>query len=426
MDERASTPAAARGDRGESAASAQVGRAGRGGYPTARRVAALLWGLCLVIALATLVLLAIGPGRVPPSDIFSGVGGVSFLILAMTFASVGALVARRAPENRIGWIFLLTGLANSVQLLSWQYADVGLHATDLLPGATAAAVFNSVTGEATAGLLGLSLLLFPDGRLPSRRWRPALASLLVGMALLRAGRDAAPRAVRRAVRAGVEPVRPRGCGWSRGRGRLRRLVVRDRPGSRSELRRWSSACGERAASSVSSSSSCSRSALWRRLWPPSSWRPGSSGRRDICRRGSRWSACASRAFRSSPASPSSATACTRSTSSSIARSSTSRSPSSWPRRSQRRSCCSGRCSGAAQGGRPRRRRSSSRSPFARCARGYRTRSIAASTVPVTTRCGGLPSSSRTCAPDGRPPRGWRASFGRCCRTRGWSSSSSCQ
>jgi signal transduction histidine kinase len=59
-------------------------------------------------------------------------------------------------------------------------------------------VFNSVTGEATAGLLGLSLLLFPDGRLPSRSWRPALASLLIGMALLvlagtlRPGRYAEP------------------------------------------------------------------------------------------------------------------------------------------------------------------------------------------------------------------------------------------
>ena len=172
--------------------------AARGGQLTARLVARLSWALCLVIALATLVLVAIGPGRVLPSDIFSGVGGVSFLVLAMTFASVGALVARRVPEKKIGWIFLLTGLANSVQLLTWQYADVGLHATDRLPGATAAAVFNTLIGEATAGLLGLSFLLFPDGRLPSRRWRPALVSLLVGMALLvvagalRPGRYAEP------------------------------------------------------------------------------------------------------------------------------------------------------------------------------------------------------------------------------------------
>ena len=198
VDELASAHAAARDDRGDSGASAQVGRAARGGQLTARRVATLIWALCLVIALATFVLLAIGPGRVLPSDIFSGVGGVSFLVLAMTFASVGALVARRVPENGIGWIFLLTGLANSVQLLTWQYADVGLHATERLPGATAAAVFNTVIGEATAGLLGLSLLLFPDGRLPSRRWRPALVSLVVGMALLvlagtlRPGRYAEP------------------------------------------------------------------------------------------------------------------------------------------------------------------------------------------------------------------------------------------
>jgi signal transduction histidine kinase len=165
---------------------------------TARRVAALIWVLCVVFGVASLVLLAIGPGRVPPSDIFSGVGGASFLILALTFAAVGAIVARRVPENRIGWIFLGTGLANSVQLLSWQYADVGLHATQRLPGAPGAAVFNTVIGEATAGLLGLALLLFPDGRLPSGRWRPALASLVVGMALLvlagmlRPGRYAEP------------------------------------------------------------------------------------------------------------------------------------------------------------------------------------------------------------------------------------------
>ena len=167
-----------------------------GGGP--RWVAALAWGLCVVIGGAALVLLAIGPGRALPSDIFSGVGGASFLVLAMTFASVGALVAWRAPGNTIGWVFVLAGFANSVQLLSWQYADVGLHATDRLPGATAAAVFNNVIGEATAGLLGLSLLLFPDGRLPSSRWRPALASLLLGMTLLalagtlRPGRYAEP------------------------------------------------------------------------------------------------------------------------------------------------------------------------------------------------------------------------------------------
>ena len=143
-----------------------------------------LWGACVALGLAALVLIAVGPGRVPPSDIFAGAGGAAFVLLALTFATVGALVARRAPGNRIGWIFLLAGLANAAQVLTWSYADVGLHAGRHLAGAPAAAVINQVISEETAGLLGIALLLFPDGRLPSRRWRPALACLLAGIVLL--------------------------------------------------------------------------------------------------------------------------------------------------------------------------------------------------------------------------------------------------
>jgi len=184
MDELASSTPALPADRRGGSAPLGASLTAGSGYTTARRIAAVVLGLCVAIAVATLVLLVVGPGRVLPSDIFSGVGGASFLILTLTFASVGALVARRVPENRIGWIFLFTGLAEAVQLLSWQYADVGLRASQRFPGADAAAVFNTVMSEATAGLLGLSLLLFPDGRLPSRRWRPALTTLLLGMALL--------------------------------------------------------------------------------------------------------------------------------------------------------------------------------------------------------------------------------------------------
>src|SRR5947207_10892648 len=126
---------AARGCCGDSAACAETDVPAGVGDVTARRLAGPAWALCVVMAVATLVLLVIGPGRTLPSDIFSGLGGVSFLILALTFASVGAIVARRVPENRIGWIFCLTGVATSVQLLSWQYADVGLHRADRLAGA---------------------------------------------------------------------------------------------------------------------------------------------------------------------------------------------------------------------------------------------------------------------------------------------------
>lgn len=154
---------------------------------TPRRSAALMWLACVVLAVPTAVLLAIGPSSIlatQPSDIFAGIGGAAFLLLALTFASVGAIVAWRVPGNPIGWIFCVTGLVNCVNLVTWQYADVDLHTAHHLPGSTAAVVINNVIGEQTAGWLALALLLFPDGRLPARRWRPALVGLVAGMALL--------------------------------------------------------------------------------------------------------------------------------------------------------------------------------------------------------------------------------------------------
>jgi signal transduction histidine kinase len=151
---------------------------------TAPRWAALVWALTVVAAVPTIVLLAIGPDRPQRDDIFAGGSGAAFLALAVVFVSVGALVARRVPANRTGAIFCVVGLAFALQLLSWQYADVGLHPAGRLPGAAVVATFNTVFGEATAGLLGLSLLLFPTGRLPARGWRVALAGLVAGMLCL--------------------------------------------------------------------------------------------------------------------------------------------------------------------------------------------------------------------------------------------------
>ena len=196
---------------------------------TARRVAALIWGLCVLIAVATLILLVIGPGRVLPSDIFAGVGGVSFLILALTFASVGAIVARRVPENTIGWIFLLTGLANSVQLLSWQYADVGLHATHRFAWRDRGGRLQHRDRRGDRGAARpLAAPVSRTGGSPRGGGGRRSGACSLGMTLLvlagtlRPGRYAEPFAT------GVEPVRPRGRARGDGRGRPRRLAVRDR------------------------------------------------------------------------------------------------------------------------------------------------------------------------------------------------------
>jgi hypothetical protein len=147
-----------------------------------RRAAPLTVALCAVIAVASAVLLALAPARPLPADVFTGAGGASFLVLSLMFAVVGALVAARVPENRIGWIFCAIGAYCSVLVLAWAYADYGLNvASEAPPGTAVAAAF---PGEALAPLFGFAVLAFPDGRLPSRRWRPVAALLALAMALL--------------------------------------------------------------------------------------------------------------------------------------------------------------------------------------------------------------------------------------------------
>jgi len=148
-----------------------------------RRLAWMSWTVCVAIAVPTLVLLALGAGEQTPADEFglAGFGGLAFLVAALAFATTGALVASRVPANPIGWIFCLMGFLLAVGNLPYQYADYALFVSPgSLPGGVSAAVAQNFGLPPCFGLLGASLLLFPDGRLPSRRWRPALGVALAG------------------------------------------------------------------------------------------------------------------------------------------------------------------------------------------------------------------------------------------------------
>ena len=97
-----------------------------------------------------------------------------FAVLALTYPTVGALVASRRPENPIGWIFLATGLiALAFQGFALVYADYDLFVRPgSLPGTEYMAWFSQWIALPFV-VLGtvLLLLLFPSGHLPSRRWQ---------------------------------------------------------------------------------------------------------------------------------------------------------------------------------------------------------------------------------------------------------------
>jgi hypothetical protein len=98
---------------------------------------------------------------------------------ALLYTGAGRLITRRLPGNAIGWLLGLIGLLVAAEMLTEQYTVYGLvTAPGSLPGARLIGWFSTFAIELAVFLLPLLLLLFPDGRLPSRRWRPQLWAIL--------------------------------------------------------------------------------------------------------------------------------------------------------------------------------------------------------------------------------------------------------
>ena len=127
-----------------------------------------LLGLALLLDLLTGEVLPPGPPGERPGPALAVLTGV----LSLAFPTLGALIASRLPTNPIGWIFCGVGLLYTAQRFSTAYADYALLENLAFPGGEYVAWFSGLLdfkGPILAGVF--VMLLFPDGRLLSRRWR---------------------------------------------------------------------------------------------------------------------------------------------------------------------------------------------------------------------------------------------------------------
>jgi hypothetical protein len=144
------------------------------GHRAAAQLAWSLWVLSLTLVSLGLLLLILNWSRAGmllfvywpedywPEEMFVGVA----------FSTVGAVIASRHPEHPIGWMFCAIGLLAGVDYLSAQYVAYSLLAQRAsLPGSEVLAWVNSWVSVPHIGLYVFLALLFPDGRLPSARWR---------------------------------------------------------------------------------------------------------------------------------------------------------------------------------------------------------------------------------------------------------------
>ena len=144
----------------------------------ARRLARVMAGVAIV---SILVAFAIRLTALPPAE---DPVDTAVILVALLFGAMGWLIASRRPENAIGWLFLSVAVGVAIDAILISLAALG-NVRMAFP--TVVRVADWTDGWMWIPLVFVPtifpLLLFPDGRLPSRRWRPFVWAGAVGLVL---------------------------------------------------------------------------------------------------------------------------------------------------------------------------------------------------------------------------------------------------
>ncbi len=140
--------------------------------PRIRVVAWSFAGFTALVLVAAMVLLGLDTRVMTASRVgsyaFAGAG-------CLVYAGIGGLLAARVPRNAIGWLLGLTGFWLAANMFLEQYGLRGLAAAPgSLPAVRPVAALGQAANNLIFATLILVVLLFPTGRLPSKRWRPVL------------------------------------------------------------------------------------------------------------------------------------------------------------------------------------------------------------------------------------------------------------
>jgi hypothetical protein len=129
----------------------------------------LAWSLFALSAVLFAFALVVGQRATPvfsPLSLRVHLWAIGLICAAfMTFSAVGALVASRSPTNGVGWLFVSIGACAGLALASIAYVAT------TLPARPWAEWASDWSGVLIFPQITLIILLFPDGKLPSRKWR---------------------------------------------------------------------------------------------------------------------------------------------------------------------------------------------------------------------------------------------------------------
>jgi signal transduction histidine kinase len=156
----------------------------------AMRAVTVLWAAVVLTAMGGAAVTLLARGDLAAGDLASN---LALTVAVAAYATLGALIVRRAG-NVIGWLMLGAAAAQGLLAVFSAYAVAGvktfpgsLPAPEVV-GALAECIFPAVVFS-----VAFMFLLFPTGRLPSRRWRPVAAAGLALAGLTTAGLVVHPR-----------------------------------------------------------------------------------------------------------------------------------------------------------------------------------------------------------------------------------------
>ena len=115
---------------------------------------------------------------------FWSVGDVADMVTNLGVPVIGIVLATRRPENRVGWMFLIAGLALGLTAFCDQYSNHVLSMDAGAPTGLVAMWLSRWLWPIPVGSLPFLFLLFPDGHLHSRRWLPVTWLSGIALALL--------------------------------------------------------------------------------------------------------------------------------------------------------------------------------------------------------------------------------------------------
>lgn len=134
-------------------------------------------------------------------------------MFAVAFSGSGFLILRRQPAHVVGWLLLTSGAISAVQLFAEEYGIASYHGGLDLPAASWIAWLNVWIWVAVVAMVGIgAVLYFPNGRLPSSRWRVVVWFAIIGSILTTISAMGDPAQMATNMRGVPPPYDPRSLG----------------------------------------------------------------------------------------------------------------------------------------------------------------------------------------------------------------------